>query len=181
MIWFQDDIFVFPYFGLVETLTVYLRRIKMVEHFYLKNWYGWWKKGKMIILVPSKNTYFTFLLSSSRGGFLLSTKNGESSSLPPLVESTKNGILCGELRSYSSSEVLLSSSKNSFLLLWIIFVVPSTWGEFSIRGAPSEFLLRRANHMTWGFRQFQILPQEVSRVKFNCIQKIKLRKWSFWP
>ena len=38
----------------------------------------------------------------------------------------------------------------------------------------SEFLLRRANHMTWGFRQFQILPQQVSRVKFNCIQKIKL-------
>ena len=157
----------FPYFGLVETLTVYLRRIKMVEHFYLTNWYGW-KKGKIIFLVS------TFLLSSSRGGFLLSTENGESSSLPPLVESTKNGILCGELRSYFSSEVLLSSSKNSFLLLWIIFLIPSTWGEFSIRGAPSEFLLRRANHVTWGFRQFQMLPQEVSRVKFNCIQKVKV-------
>lgn len=52
-----------------------------------------------------------------------------------------------------------------FLLLWRILLVPSVWGEFSKRGAPSEFLLRRANHVTWGVRQFQISPQEVSRVE----------------
>ena len=36
-----------------------------------------------------------------------------------------------------------------FILLWKILLIPSVWGEFSKRGALSEFLLRRSNHVTW--------------------------------
>ena len=64
-----------------------------------------------------------------------------------------------------------------FLLLWRILLVPSVWGEFSKRGAPSEFLLRRANHVTWGRLGSSKYHHKRSlelKVKFNYKQKIKL-------
>jgi len=42
--------------------------------------------------MPSKKTYSALLFSSSRGGLLLSSENGESSSFPPLVENPPHSL-----------------------------------------------------------------------------------------
>jgi len=70
-------------------------------------------------------------LSSSRGGLLLSTENGESSSFPPLVESSS-----GELFSYYLSGVLLSSTKNG----WFSSFPPL------LENSPCSLRLRRIFH-----------------------------------
>jgi len=98
-------------------------------------------------------------LSSSSGGLLFSSENGESSSFPPLVESTKNRIpeefLLRRESSAVASQVEYSflppktGGSPHFLLLWRILLIPSVLGEFSKRRAPSEFLLRKAYQVTW--------------------------------
>ena len=109
-------------------------------------------------ILPSKKTYSAFLFSSSSGGLLLSTENGESSSFPPLVESTKNGI---------PEEFLLRRAPLS-LLKWstpffhqkrMVLLISSSCGESSSfppfeENSPKVELRRnsfsrRDNHVTW--------------------------------
>ena len=103
------------------------------------------------IFLPSKKTYSAFLFSSSRGGLLLSTENGESSSFPPLVESNQKRNSRGipfEESSAVTPQVEYSflppktDGSPHFLLLWRILLIPSIWGEFFKRGAPSDFLFK---------------------------------------
>ena len=76
----------------------------------------------------------------------------------PFLESTRNGMPGGiplEESSAVTSQVEYSylppktDGPPHFHLLWSVLLIPSVWGEFSKRGAPSEFLSRRANHVTW--------------------------------
>ena len=115
---------------------------------------------------PSKKIYSAFLLSSSRGGLLLSWKMENPPHFlllwsQPKTEFRRNSFW-QVLRSYSASGVLLSSTKNG----WFSSFPPLVeYPPCSIclrrvleKRSPSEFHFRR-------FRQFQILPQEVSRVE----------------
>ena len=61
----------------------------------------------------------------------------------------------------------------NFLLVWIILLVPSNWGEFSIRGALMEFLLIMW-HGGLGSSKYHHKRSLEIKVKFNFIQKIKL-------
>ena len=104
-----------------------------------------------IYKIPIKKIYSAFLLSSSRGGLLLSTENGESSSFPPLVESTKNGI----------PEEFLLRRAPQLLLMWrtpffhqkrMVLLISSSCGESSLfppfdENSPKEEL--RQNSFSW--------------------------------
>ena len=97
---------------------------------------------------PIKKIYSAFLLSSSRGGLVLSTENGESSSFPPLVESTKNGI----------PEEFLLRRAQQLLLKWstpfvhqkrMVLLISSSCGESSSfppfkENSPKEELRRNS-------------------------------------
>ena len=97
---------------------------------------------------PSKKTYSAFLFSSSRGGLLLFTENGESYSFPPLVESTKNGIL-EELLLRRAPLLLLKWSTPFFHQKRMVLLISSSCGESSSfppfeENSPKEELRRNS-------------------------------------
>ena len=107
---------------------------------------------------PIKKIYSAFLLSSSRGGLLFSTEKGESSSFPPLVESTKNGIL-EEFLLRRAPQLLLKWSTPFFHQKRMVLLISSSCGESSLfplfeENSPKEELRRNSFYwekvLMWG-------------------------------